>query len=176
MPASKSADSEPRGRARDADAPGAAELLAADHREVHALFAQYRALRDAVADAAERRPLAEEICTLLTVHAAIEEEIFYPAARAAGIASDLLDEAEVEHASAKDLIAQIRDMDAGDDLYDAKVKVLGEYIDHHVAEEEHELFPKCRASALDLDALGVRLAARKAELISEMSEGMEVVG
>jgi hypothetical protein len=100
----------------------------------------------------------------------------YAGARAAGIDSDLLDEAEVEHASAKDLIAQIRDMDADDDLYDAKVKVLGEYVDHHAGEEERELFPKCRASALDLDALGVRLAARKTDLMSEMSEGMEAVG
>jgi len=154
----------------------ATELLAADHREVHALFRKYENLAEADAAGAERRPLAEEICTLLTVHAAIEEEIFYPAARAAGIDADVLDEAEVEHASAKDLIAQIRDMDADDELYDAKVKVLGEYVDHHVAEEENELFPKCRASSLDLDAIGARLAARKSELMSEMSEGMEVVG
>jgi len=88
----------------------------------------------------------------------------------------VLDEAEVEHASAKDLIAQIRDMNADDALYDAKVKVLGEYVDHHVAEEEDELFPKCRAASLDLGATGARLAARKAELMSEMSEGMEDVG
>jgi hypothetical protein len=163
-------------RSRGVATTDAIELLAADHREVHALFRSYRKLVDTVADRGDRRPLAEEICTLLTVHAAIEEEIFYPAARTAGIASDLLDEAEVEHASAKALIAQIRDMDADDDLYDAKVKVLGEYVDHHVAEEEDELFPSCRASAMDLDAVGRRLAARKAELMSEMSEGMEVVG
>ena len=162
-------------RPRAASTPAATELLAADHREVDGLFADYQTLVDGDADAAERRPLAEEICTVLTVHAAIEEEIFYPAARAAGIETGILDEAEVEHASAKDLIAQIRDMDADDDLYDAKVKVLGEYVDHHVAEEEEELFPRCRASEMDLDALGASLAARKAELMSEMSEGMDVV-
>jgi len=175
MPASKSSHAEDVRRRGDRAAT-AIELLVADHREVHALFAKYRTLVDGVADAGERQPLAEEICTLLTVHAAIEEEIFYPAARAAGVDSDLLDEAEVEHAAAKDLIAQIRDMAADDDLYDAKVKVLGEYVDHHVAEEQDELFPKCRASTMDLDALGVGLAARKSELMSEMSEGMEVVG
>jgi hypothetical protein len=161
---------------RDATALDPTALLAADHREVHGLFRKYQDLAAAGAAGAERRPLAEEICTLLTVHAAIEEEIFYPAARAAGVVADVLDEAEVEHASAKDLIAQIRDMDADDELYDAKVKVLGEYVRHHVVEEEDALFSECRASSLDLDAIGARLAARKSELMSEMCEGMEVVG
>ena len=157
-------------------ATDATELLSADHREVRGLFADYRGLARARAPGDDRRPLAEEICTLLTVHAAIEEEIFYPEARAAGVDADLLAEAEVEHAAAKDLIAQIRDTDAGDPLYDAKVVVLGEYVDHHVAEEEDELFAKCRASAMDQRAVGARLAARQAELMSEMSEGMEDVG
>jgi hypothetical protein len=157
-------------------AADATELLCADHREVQGLFAEYRELALARAPGGERRPLAEEICTLLTVHAALEEEIFYPEARAAGVDADLLDEAEVEHAAAKDLVAQIRDLDTGDALYDARVKVLGEYVDHHVAEEESGLFAKCRASAMDLRAVGARLAARHAELIGEMSEGLEVVG
>jgi hemerythrin superfamily protein len=160
---------------RDAT-PDATRLLANDHREVHALFEAYRKLADAAADGDERRPLAEAICTLLTVHAALEEEIFYPAARAAGVDAGVLDEAEVEHASAKELIAQIRDMEADAPLYDAKVKVLGEYIDHHVDEEEHELFAKCRAAAMDLNDLGLRIAARKQELMGEMTEGLEVVG
>ena len=159
-----------------AAAPDATRLLADDHREVHALFADYRKLAESGASGDERRPLAEEICTLLTVHAAIEEEIFYPAARAAGVDASVLDEAEVEHASAKDLIAQIRDIEADAPLYDAKVRVLGEYIDHHVGEEEKELFPKCRESAMDLGDLGTRLAARKDELMGEMTEGLEVVG
>jgi len=157
-------------------ATDATEFLCADHREVQGLFAEYRKLARAGVPGSERRPLAEELCTLLTVHAAIEEEIFYPEARAAGVDADLLDEAEVEHAAAKDLIEQIREIDTGDALYDAKVKVLGEYVDHHVAEEERELFAKCRASAMDLFAVGARLAVRQAELMSEMSEGMEVVG
>jgi hemerythrin superfamily protein len=104
---------------------------------------------------------------MLTVHATIEEELFYPAARENSTEQDLLDEAEVEHASAKDLIAQIEGMDAGDELYDAKVKVLGEYIDHHVKEEE-ELFPKVKRAKLDLEALGGELAARKQELQAEV--------
>ena len=159
-----------------AAAPDATRLLADDHRQVHALFEDYRKLAESGASGDERRPLAEEICTLLTVHAAIEEEIFYPAARAAGVDASVLDEAEVEHASAKDLIAQIRDIEADAPLYDAKVRVLGEYIDHHVGEEEKELFPKCRESTMDLRDLGTRIAARKDELMGEMTEGLEVVG
>ena len=163
-----------RGRApanassRDAT-PDATRLLAEDHREVHALFEQYRKLARGGASGDERRPLAEEICTLLTVHAALEEEIFYPAARAAAIDASVLDEAEVEHASAKDLIAQIQEMGPDDELYDAKVKVLGEYIDHHVQEEEGEMFPKCRGANMDLAGLAAALADRKAELMADVS-------
>jgi len=160
---------------RDAT-PDATRLLAADHVEVHALFEDYRKLAEGGASGDERRPLAEEICMLLTVHAALEDEIFYPAARAAAVDAGVLDEAQVEHASAKDLIAQIRDMEPDMPLYDAKVGVLGEYVDHHVDEEEHELFPKCRHSTMDLGALGLRIAARKDELMGEMAEGLEVVG
>jgi hemerythrin superfamily protein len=142
-------------------------LLTRDHTEVHKLFKQYEKLADAKASLADRQALAEEICDKLTVHATAEEEIFYKAARAAGIDSDLLDEAEVEHASAKDLIAQIRAMGPDEDLYDAKVKVLGEYIDHHVREEEEEMFPKCRRSKMDLADLARQVAERKAELLAE---------
>ena len=145
-------------------------LLTRDHTEVHKLFKQYEKLADAQAAASDRQALAEEICMKLTIHATSEEEIFYPAAREAGIESDLLDEAEVEHASAKDLIAQIRAMTPDEDLYDAKVKVLGEYIDHHVKEEEEEMFPKCRKSAMDLADLAARLAERKAQLLAEAAE------
>jgi hemerythrin superfamily protein len=142
-------------------------LLTRDHTEVRKLFKQYEKLADAQAPASERQALAEEICTQLTAHATAEEEIFYTAAREAGIEADLLDEAEVEHASAKDLIAQIRAMSPDEDLYDAKVKVLGEYIDHHVQEEEEEMFPKCRRSKMDLAELARQVAERKAELLAE---------
>ena len=137
---------------------------------MHKLFKQYDKLADARASNSDREALAGQICMLLTVHATCEEEIFYPAARAANVDSDLLDEAEVEHASAKDLIAQIRAMAPGEELYDAKVKVLGEYIDHHVEEEEGEMFPKCRKSDMDLAGLAERLAARKAELMEDEEE------
>jgi hemerythrin superfamily protein len=142
-------------------------MLTADHREVKTMFEQYGKLGDRAN--ASKKKLADQICTALTLHATIEEEIFYPALRAASKdAADLLDEAEVEHAGAKDLIAQIQDMDPEDDLYDAKVKVLGEQIDHHVGEEEGEMFPKAKKAGLDMAALGSEMAMRKEELAATM--------
>jgi len=161
-----------RTSSRSTAAGDAIKLLTDDHKQVKGLFQKYSKLIDSDADGDERQPLAEQICMMLTVHASIEEEIFYPAAREAVVDSDLLDEAEVEHASAKDLIAQIRAMSPEDDLYDAKVTVLGEYIDHHVKEEQNELFPKCVKSSMDLKSIGKELATRKQELMAEMSEGM----
>ena len=128
-----------------------------------AWFKEYEGLE---ADA-EKQALADKICLALTVHTQIEEEIYYPATREAIDDDDLLDEAEVEHASAKQLIAEIQAMKAGDRLFDAKVTVLGEYIDHHVEEEEGEMFPESRDSDLDLKALGTRMAARKQELMAQ---------
>ena len=117
---------------------------------------------------ARKQELARTICQELTVHATIEEEIFYPAVRAAIKDNDLLDEAEVEHASCKELIAQIEASDTSDSKFDAKVTVLGEYIDHHVKEERSEMFPKARAARrLDLVALRGVLEARKADLLAE---------
>ena len=145
-------------------------LLTRDHSEVHKLFERYEQVAESDAEASDRQALAEQICTMLTVHATIEEEIFYPAAREAGVESDLLDEAEVEHACAKALIAQIRAMQPDEALYDAKVKVLGEYVDHHVQEEQDELFPKCRKAKMDLADLATRLADRKSELMAEAAE------
>jgi len=144
----------------------ATALLAKDHKDVKALFKRYDKLTKADAEGSERQALAEQICQMLTVHATAEEEIFYPAVRAADVDEDLLDEAEVEHASAKDLIAQIQSMSPEDDLYDAKVTVLGEYINHHVEEEEGEMFPKARRAKVDLEGLGQQLMARKEELMS----------
>jgi hypothetical protein len=150
-------------------APDAVKMLTADHKEVHALFQKYKKLSTAQAPADEREPLAQQICDMLTVHATIEEEIFYPAARQAGVESDLLDEADVEHACAKDLIAQIQAMTAGDAHYDARVIVLGEYIDHHVKEEQDEMFPACKKAKMDLEALGAALAERKSALMLELT-------
>lgn len=141
----------------------AIELLTQDHEEVKAMFEKYEALSDR--STTSKRKLALEICLALTRHATAEEEIFYPAVRDAGSdTEDLVDEATVEHASAKELIAQIIAMDPSDDLYDAKVKVLSEQIEHHVEEEEGEMFPKARKAKLDLMALGEAIAARKEEV------------
>jgi hemerythrin superfamily protein len=153
-----------RGSAR---MPDALKLLMADHKEVKALFKEYEKLVKAEAGDDLKQALAEQICEMLTVHATIEEELLYPAAHDVLDESDLVDEAEVEHASAKDLIAQIRSMKPADELYDAKVTVLGEYIDHHVKEEEKEMFPKLRKTELDLKELGVSLQTRKSELQGE---------
>jgi hemerythrin superfamily protein len=157
----------PQAEKRD-DSVDAVALLIADHKEVKQLFKSYDALVDADAVTEEKEALAEEICAMLTVHATVEEEIFYPAARENVEEQHLLDEAEVEHASAKDLIAQIRDMQPEEDLFDAKVKVLGEYIAHHVKEEEEELFPKVKRSKLDLQALGGEMSVRKQQLMTEV--------
>ena len=148
----------------------ATTLLAKDHKDVKALFKRYEKLSKAEADGSERQELAEQICEMLTVHAQIEEEIFYPAVREADVEEDLMDEAEVEHASAKDLISQIRSMSLEDDLYDAKVTVLGEYINHHVEEEEGQMFPKARRAKVDLEGLAGQLKERKDALMSESGQ------
>jgi hemerythrin superfamily protein len=150
------------------DTPDAIALLTQDHKDVKQLFKEYDKLVKAEADDEEKKTVAEQICAMLTVHATIEEEIFYPAARDALDEQDLIDEAEVEHASAKELIAQIQAMEPGDELYDAKVKVLGEYIDHHVKEEQEEMFPKAKKAKLDMAALGLELLERKQALMAEM--------
>lgn len=147
--------------------PDGLKLLMADHKEVKALFKEYEKLTQAEADEARKQALAEQICEMLTVHATIEEELLYPAARDVLAEPDLVDEAAVEHASAKELIAQIQAMQPSDELYDAKVTVLGEYIDHHVKEEEKEMFPQLRKTELDLKELGASLQARKSELMGD---------
>ena len=166
MATAKKAATRPQATATAAKTDATA-LLERDHAEVKKLFKQYEKLAEAEAEGEERQALAERICAMLTVHATIEEEIFYPAAREAEVEDDVLNEAEVEHTSAKDLIAQIQGMGPDDDLYDAKITVLGEYIDHHVQEEEGEMFPKCRRAKMDLAGLAASLAERKAELMAE---------
>jgi len=148
----------------------ACDLLDADHKAVKKMFKEYEELAGSRArNAAQmKKELAMQICQELTVHAQIEEEIFYPALREVMKDTDLLDEATVEHQSAKDLIAQIQGGADADEMFDAKVKVLGEYIDHHVKEERGEIFPKARsARKLDLVAMREQLETRKEELMSE---------
>lgn len=154
----------------------ALKLLTEDHKEVKALFKQYDKLVKDEADDEDKQQIALEICLKLTVHATVEEEIFYPAAREAlGEEADLVDEADIEHASAKELIAQIEaSSPAQDNHYDARVKVLGEYIDHHVKEEEGEMFTKLKKTELALDALGDEMAARKEALMAELGASEDV--
>ena len=145
--------------------PDALALLKADHELVQDLFDKFQKARTDK----QKATLAEQICTELTIHAQIEEEIFYPAVREAIEDDDLMDEADVEHAGAKDLIAQIEASDPGEDHFDAKVTVLGEYVKHHVEEEQSEMFPKVRKAELDLNELGSEMRARKDELLAEMA-------
>jgi hypothetical protein len=147
----------------------AIDLLEQDHRQVEGFFEEYEDLQAA----AEKEQLGLKICLALQIHAQIEEEIFYPAAREAIKQAELIDEAIVEHAAAKQLIAEIESMDPNDKLYDAKVKVLGEQVSHHIEEEEDELFSQVKSSKLDLDALGKKMAERKATLFQQVADGGE---
>ena len=169
MPAKKSTP-RPSGRSKSMDeGTDALDLLTEDHRKVEEMFEEYESTKDE-SDDEEKEERVATICLELTVHATVEEEVFYPAAREALDAedSDLLDEAEVEHASVRDLIEQLSEMAPSEPLYDAKVKVLGEYVRHHVQEEEGELFPALRDTELDLEALGNEIATRKEELREEL--------
>lgn len=152
----------------------AIKLLIADHRMVTELFDEFEKMKDkGDEDEEAKQLLVETACAALTIHAQIEEEIFYPAARDAIDDMDLLDEAEVEHASAKQLISELSAMQPGDDLYDAKFTVLGEYVKHHIEEEEKELFAKVKKSDMDLDDLGEELMQRKLALHEELGIPLE---
>jgi hypothetical protein len=162
----KAAPKKTTARARSgSDTMSALDLLEEDHREVEGYFDEYEDLEDE----AEKEELATKICLALRVHTQIEEEIFYPAARKATEDDDLLDEAKVEHAGAKRLVEEIEEMQVGDDLYDAKVKVLGEQVKHHVKEEEEELFPEVKSAKMDVEEIGKKLAQRKEQLLAELS-------
>lgn len=146
-----------------ASGPDAIKLLKDDHREVESWFDDFEETNSA----SKKQKLANQICLALTVHTQIEEEIFYPACREAGIEEDMMDEADVEHDGAKNLIAEIEAGKPGDDHWDAKVKVLGEMIKHHVKEEEQRggMFAKAKQADLDLKELGAEMKARKDELM-----------
>ena len=150
----------------EAKAKDAVALLKEDHRTVEELFAKF----EKASGDGRKQKLAMEICTELSIHAMIEEEIFYPACEGK-VEEDLLQEAYVEHDGAKVLIAEIMDGSPSDEFYDAKVKVLQEQIEHHVEEEEKRLeglFSQARKAGLDMDELGEQLAARKQELKAEI--------
>jgi hemerythrin superfamily protein len=153
-------------RSQGASLPLALELLTSDHRKVEQLFKMYEDEKEG--DEQTKRDLAQKICGELTVHAQVEEELFYPWLKENMDEMDKVEEAYIEHASAKDLIAQIQGASEIDDTYDAKVKVLSEYIKHHVQEEENEIFTEVSSQQEELDELGQEMAARKAELMEEM--------
>jgi hemerythrin superfamily protein len=142
----------------------ATRLLRADHKHVNELFEQFESSRSAT----KKQSLALEICQELTIHAQIEEEIFYPAVQTALKDKTLVPEAKVEHETLKFLIAQIQNESPDSELYDAKVKVLSEYVKHHVKEEQNEIFPKVKESKLDLIELGAQMMARKEELQAKL--------
>ena len=150
--------------AKSKPAREATALLRADHKQVSDLFSQYEKARSA----SKKSALAADICKELSVHATIEDEIFYPAVKKALKDHELVPEATVEHATMKNLIAQLENGRTPDgEMFDAKVKVLSEYVKHHVKEEQNEMFPKARATKLDMKALGAQLAARKEELLAK---------
>jgi hemerythrin superfamily protein len=140
-------------------------MLMADHKRVKKLFAEFENIKDEASDK-QKSGIVTLICQELVIHTTLEEEIFYPAVRAAIDDGDQMDEAVVEHAGAKDLIAQLQAAQPDDDLYDAKVTVLGEQIDHHVTEEEGSMFPKAWGSGVDTAQLGAQMQARKSELLA----------
>lgn len=157
--------------ARPLAGPDAIRLLVADHQEIDACFERYRQLREFADEGEDTRELrvalALRICTMLVVHTAIEEDVFYPAVRDVLDEPLLLDEAEVEHASVKELIRQVRLGRPGQPLYEARIEVLAEYVQHHVREEENLLFPRVRRTALNLAALGREMSDRRQALMVE---------
>lgn len=171
MPTTRTTGRTTTTRARSKKENDPIALLEADHRKVEKMFKEFEKKKEKDRDAAIE--LVGQILAELTVHTQIEEEIFYPTMRESGgeKMADLLDEAEVEHASAKDLIAQISSMSPDEELYDAKVTVLGEYVKHHVKEEEGEIFPKAKKAGVDMEELGTMLSERKQELMQETGDG-----
>jgi hemerythrin-like domain-containing protein len=148
----------------------AVALLLSDHQEMKALFDQYAGLVKQGAAQEQKRTLADDICWAVTVHITAKEEVFYPAAADAIDAQDLVDEATVEHNSARHLIADLVSMSPDKPRFDATVKVLGGHIGRHVGQEETDLFPKVRQSGLDLRAVGERFAERKEEIMAEVAQ------
>ena len=147
-------------------APNVIAMLTEDHNKVKKMFKEFEGLKEGKGNQ-RKQELVQQICQELTIHTTIEEEIVYPAAREEIDDEDIMDEADVEHASAKQLIQQLEGMKPGDDHFDAMVKVLGEYVNHHVKEEQGEMFKQMRKAKMDLAELGTRVMERKTELQGE---------
>ena len=145
-------------------------MLKADHDKVRKLFKDFEKLKD---DEEEKAQLVKQTCAELKVHTQVENEIVYPAFREAIEDDDLMDEAAVEHEAAEELISQLEQLQPGDEMYDAKFTVLGEYVNHHIAEEQKEIFPKAKKAQIDLDALGERVAERKKEMMKDEASTLQ---
>ncbi len=143
-------------------AQDAIALLKADHELVSDLFDEYENSHST----AKKKRIVAQICDELTVHAQLEEEIFYPAVKRALKDHELIPEARVEHATLKDLIAQVEGKEPDGEMFDAKIKVMHEYVKHHVKEEQNEIFPKAKSTDLDMMKLGAKLSERKEELLA----------
>jgi hemerythrin superfamily protein len=157
------------GKPKGGAALDALELLKADHDKVKSLFREFESLKGNDDEDERKSELVDEICYELTVHSMLEEEIFYPVVRSAIDDDDMMDEADVEHAGARELISQLEVMYPGDDHFDATVTVLGEEVAHHIDKEESDMFDAARAAGIDLEDLGEQLSARKEELDEDLS-------
>ena len=144
-------------KAKTSVGPDAIALLRADHKRVADLYEEYEHTRSG----SKKKAIVAKICLELSVHAQVEEEIFYPAVKAALKDKEMVPEAQVEHATLKELIAQVKDKEPEGELFDAKIKVMSEYTKHHVKEEHTEMFPKARKTKLDMNELGARISARQ---------------
>lgn len=151
-------------KSEKSEAHNVLSLLKEDHKRVQKIFKEFKKTQDE----STKKELVEIACNELTIHTQIEEELLYPAARKAINDDKLLDEAGIEHQSAKQLINTLQKMQPGQDKYDATFSVLGEYVTHHIKEEEDEIFPKLKKARLDLVALGKQVMERKRELKTEM--------
>jgi hemerythrin superfamily protein len=140
-------------------------LLRADHQLVSGLFEEY----EKASTKAMKKKLVRQICMELSVHAQVEEEIFYPAVQKALKDHALVPEAIIEHDTFRTLIAEVEDVEPDGEMYDAKIKVLCEYVEHHVKEEQEEMFPKAKATKLDMMELGDKISTRKQTLMAARS-------
>ena len=163
MPAVKKAKQPAARKSAAARQPDAIALLKADHKKVSELFDQYEKSRSAT----KKQAIVATICRELSIHAMVEEELFYPAVKAALKDKELVPEAIVEHATLKEFIAKVDGKLPDGEMFDAHIQVMGEYVKHHVKEEQTEMFPKARKTKLDMVDLGQRILERKAELLAD---------
>ena len=157
------------GKQKKRSAMDALELLKADHEKVREMFREFDSMKGIEDEDERKAELVDDICYEITLHTMIEEEIFYPVVRAAIDDDDMMDEADIEHAGARELISQLEVMYPGDDHFDATVTVLGEEVSHHIDKEESDIFAAARSAGIDLEGLAEQLSTRKEELDEDLS-------